>query len=206
MNGNYNCKFAFQYRQSYKIAMQFIKKQGSNILFVLLIALLLIPQTRLPIQVFIQRLFSSAPGTISKEKQDTLTAYNWPLLLLDGQPVDFSSSSGKVIVLNSWATWCPPCLAEMPSLQSLYNDYGNKVDFYFVSTEEASVLQQFLTRKNYSFPVYIETTAAPAVLQSSALPTTFVISKTGKIVMKETGAADWNSNKVRRLLDELTAE
>lgn len=186
--------------------MQFLKKNWSNILFVLLIALLLIPQTRLPIQVFIQRLFSGAPGTISKEKQDTLTAYNWPLQSLDGQPVDFSSSSGKVIVLNSWATWCPPCLAEMPSLQSLYNDYGKKVDFYFVSTEEASVLQQFLTRKKYSFPVYIETTAAPAVLQSSALPTTFVISKTGKIVMKETGAADWNSNKVRKLLDELLAE
>jgi peroxiredoxin len=94
----------------------------------------------------------------------------------------------------------------MPSLQSLYNDYGKRVDFYFVSTEEASVLQQFLTRKKYSFPVYIEKTAAPAVLQSSALPTTFVISKTGKIVMKETGAADWNSNKVRKLLDELLTE
>ena len=186
--------------------MQFIKKQWSNILFVLLIALLLIPQTRLPIQVFIQRLFSGVPEMINKEKQDTLTEYHWPLQSLDGKPVDFSSSSGKVIVLNSWATWCPPCLAEMPSLQSLYNDYGNKVDFYFVSTQEASVLQQFLTRKKYSFPVYIETTAPPALLQSSALPTTFVISKTGKIVMKETGAADWNSNKVRRLLDALAAE
>lgn len=186
--------------------MQFLKKHWSNILFVLLIALLLIPQTRLPIQVFIQRLFSGAPGTISKEKQDTLTAYNWPLQSLDGQPVDFSSSSGKVIVLNSWATWCPPCLAEMPSLQSLYNDYGKKIDFYFVSTEDAKTLQQFMVRKKYFFPVYIETTAAPAVLQSSALPTTFVISKTGKIVMKEIGAADWNSNKVRKLLDELLAE
>lgn len=186
--------------------MQFIKKQWSNILFVLLVALLLIPQTRLPIQVFIQRLFSGAPGTISKEKQDTLTDYNWPLQSPNGKTVDFSSSSGKVIVVNSWATWCPPCLAEMPSLQNLYNDYGSTVDFYFVSTENAETLRQFMARKNYSFPVYIETTTPPTVLQSSALPTTFVISKTGKIVMKETGAADWNSNKVRKLLDELLAE
>ncbi len=186
--------------------MQFIKKYGGNILFVVLIALLLIPQTRLPIQVFIQRLFSTSPGRITKEKQDTLTEYNWPLQSMDGKSVDFSSSSGKVIVLNSWATWCPPCLAEMPSLQNLYNDYGSKADFYFVSTEDAETLRQFMARKKYSFPVYIETTAAPSLLQSSALPTTFVISKTGKIVMKETGAADWNSNKVRRLLDALVAE
>jgi thiol-disulfide isomerase/thioredoxin len=186
--------------------MQFIKKHRGNILFVLLIALLLIPQTRLPIQVFLQRLFSTAPGSIAKEKQDTLTDYNWPLESTDGKPVDFSASSGKVIVLNSWATWCPPCLAEMPSLQSLYNDYGSTVDFYFVSTEDAETLRQFMARKKYSFPVYRETTAPPAVLQSSALPTTFVISKTGKIVMKETGAADWNSKKVRRLLDALAAE
>jgi thiol-disulfide isomerase/thioredoxin len=186
--------------------MQFIKKHWSNILFVLLIALLLIPQTRLPLQVFIQRLFSGAPGTISNEKQETLSDYNWSLQTPDGKSVDFSSSAGKVIILNSWATWCPPCLAEMPSLQSLYNDYGKKVDFYFVSTEEAETLRQFMARKNYSFPVYMETTAAPAVLLSSALPTTFVISKTGKIVMKETGAADWNSGKVRKLLEELLTE
>lgn len=186
--------------------MQFFKKHWSNIFFVLLIAVLLIPQTRLLIQVFVQRLIASSPGSIKKENQETLTDYAWVLQNLNSKPVDFSASSGNVIVLNFWATWCPPCQAEMPSLQKLYSDYGNKVDFYFVSNEKAGTLQQFLSRKHYSFPVYIETTAAPAILQSSALPTTFVISKTGKIVMKETGAADWNSQKVRRLLDELTRE
>lgn len=185
---------------------RFLKKHYGNIIFALVIGLLLIPQTRLPILVIVQRLLAGAPREISPEKRDAVSSYQWPLLDLNGQPVNFSAAAGNVTILNYWATWCPPCLAEMPSLQKLFNKYGQMVQFYCVSNETGVKLRRFMERQSYSLPVYIETAPPHALLQSSSLPTTFVISKTGKIAMRTTGAANWNSGKVHRLLDTLLAE
>jgi len=184
----------------------FLKKQWSNLLFVVVIILMIIPQTRMPIQVFLQRLIAFSPSEISVEDRSVLTDYKWNLLTLNGSTADFSTSEGKVIVINFWATWCPPCVAEMPSLQSLYDHYGDKVDLYFVSTEEAEKLSSFLQKKEYSFPVYRQIEEAPEAIRTNALPTTYVISKSGTIVINKTGAAAWDSEKVYTLLDELISE
>lgn len=186
--------------------MQFLRKHYSNIIFVILIALLIIPQTRRPIQIFFLRLLAGAPKEIQAADQKKVIDYAWQLATLDDKRVDFSVSAGKVTVVNLWATWCPPCLAEMPSLQNLYNEFGSKVDFYFVSNEDAATLQKFMQKKNYTMPVYMEQSIAPVELQSSSLPTTFVISRSGRIAMRSTGAAKWNSSKVQHLLEKLLAE
>lgn len=183
--------------------MKFLSKHYGNIIFAILILLFLIPATRMPIQVFFQRLFSGSPKAITEAERQTVTDYSWQFLTIDNKPENFSDAKGKVIVLNLWATWCPPCVAELPSLQKLYDKYGDRVSFYFVSSENVTTLKTFLTKKGYKLPVYIEQSQSPDVLQSSALPTTFVISKTGKIAMRKTGAAKWNSSSVHRLLDEL---
>ncbi|MBI5857198.1 MAG: TlpA family protein disulfide reductase [Sphingobacteriales bacterium] len=186
--------------------MQFLKKNYGNLVLVLIIVLLLIPQTRLHIQVFLQRLISGTPKVISESERKSLSDYSWQLRSPDGKSVDFSISKNKVAIVNFWATWCPPCIAEMPSLQNLYNEYGDKVDFYFVSNEKPETLIKFLQVRNYSLPVYIEQSSAPAILQSETLPTTFVISKTGKIIIRKAGAAKWNSNSVHQHLEQLLAE
>jgi peroxiredoxin len=80
------------------------------------------------------------------------------------------------------------------------------VNFYFVSDEQPATLQKFLTKKDYTLPVFTEQSTAPALLQSSVLPSTFVISKKGKIAMHSTGAEKWNSNNVHQLLDKLLTE
>ncbi|WP_240673161.1 TlpA family protein disulfide reductase [Aequorivita ciconiae] len=184
----------------------FLKKQWSNILFGVFIILLIIPQTRMPIQVFVQRLISFSPSETSEEKRETLSDYNWPLVGLNSEEIDFSQSEGKVVVLNFWATWCPPCVAEMPSFQKLYDDYASKVDFYFVTTEKPDKVTRFLKKHNYSLPAYLQHFESPDQLQSSVLPTTYVLSKTGEIVVNESGVADWNSKKIRNLLDKLLSE
>lgn len=186
--------------------IKFLKKQWSNILFVVFLALLIFPQTRMPIQVFAQRIFSFSPSETSEDKRETLRDYKWPLQTLDSGEINFSRSRGKVAIINFWATWCPPCVAEMPSFQKLYNDYGTNVDFYFVTSEEPERVQRFLTKHNYTFPVYLQQFEAPDQLQSTVLPTTYVISKNGKIAIKETGVADWNSKKTRNLVDRLLSE
>ncbi|RFN60206.1 TlpA family protein disulfide reductase [Marixanthomonas ophiurae] len=182
---------------------QFLKKNKGNILFLAVLALLIIPQTRTPIQVFVQRLISFSPSETDVEERKQLTDYNWNLTSLENNGVDFSESKGRVILINFWATWCPPCIAEMPSLQNLYDEYGERVDFYLVTSEEPEIVQRFMDKKGYTFPIYIQHTKAPKVLFSQSLPTTYLISKKGEIVIKETGAADWDSEKTKGIIDGL---
>src|SRR5690554_7726951 len=111
---------------------KFIKKHWSNILFVVFLALLIIPQTRMPIQVFVQRIISFSPSETSKDKREVLQDYQWPLGTMEGAEINFGPSRERVAAVNLWATWCPHCVAEMPSFQKLNDDYKNKVDFYFV--------------------------------------------------------------------------
>ena len=186
--------------------MEFLKKNWSNILLIVFIALLFIPQTRQPLQVGLNRLIAFSPSTVSEEDREDLDTYNWNLRDLNGASVNFSHSSGRVAIVNLWATWCPPCIAEMPSFQKLYDDYGNQVDFYFVSSEEAEKLQSFLDKKNYRLPVYQPMSMPPQKMQSTSLPTTYLLSKSGKIVVDKKGSANWNDSGFRKTLDELLEE
>lgn len=181
--------------------MNFIKKNWSNILFGILIILLFIPQTGKPIRVFMSRLLAFSPSIEKEGSREVLTDYNWQLADSDGNPIDFNQYKGKKIVLNFWATWCPPCVAEMPSMQALYNDYKDKAVFLFVANDDDEAIQKFLAKGNYTIPVYRELTLAPKLLQTNSLPTTYIINEKGEIVIDKTGAADWNSDKVRALLE-----
>ncbi len=186
--------------------MKLLKKNISNILFAVFILLLLIPQTRMPIQIFLQRLIAFSPSTIDETEREAVATYDWQLKKVGEGKVNFNTSEGEVILINLWATWCAPCIAEMPSLQKLYNDYGDKMAFYFISNEKEQKLYVFLEKNKFDLPVYQPLEPAPEALNSNALPTTYIIDKTGKIVIKKTGVADWNSKKTREILDNLIGE
>jgi hypothetical protein len=94
----------------------------------------------------------------------------------------------------------------MPSMQDLYNDYGDKVTFMFVTSDDRQKVENFLKRKNLDLPVYYPASETPETLKSKLLPTTYIINKEGKIVVAETGAADWNSSKTRTLIDGLLSQ
>lgn len=181
----------------------FLQKHWSNILFVLLILLIIIPQTRQPIQVFLNRIIAFSPSEIKAPDRETLKDYEWYFKTEDNKAVNFTQSEGKVALVNYWATWCAPCIAEMPDLQKLYTDYKDEVDFYFITSEAPKVVKPFLERENYTLPVYYFLSSPPDVLKSSSLPTTFLIGKDGDIIMKKTGAANWNSKTVRATIDKL---
>lgn len=182
----------------------FLKKHWSNILLVGFIVLMIFPQTRMPVQSTLQRIIAFAPSTT--DKGERLTDYNWPLEDLTGREISFSEAQGNVVVLNFWATWCPPCVAEMPYFQDLYNQYGDRVRFYFVTDETPEKVTAFIEKRGYNLPVQIMRYAAPEILQSKALPTTFVLGKNGEIHIHKKGSAKWNSSKVKSLLDRLLTE
>lgn len=189
-----------------KKRMDYIKKHWSNILFGLFIILMIIPQTRMPIQVFLQRTISFSPSEIEKEDRSVLKNYNWNLRTTKSETKNLIQSEGKVVLINYWATWCPPCIAEMPEIQELYNNYKGKVDFYLITNDPQEKIEKFLKKEGYELPIYFPLENEPKVLESSSLPTTFLISKNGEIVMKKVGAASWNSNKVHQTIEELLTE
>ena len=94
----------------------------------------------------------------------------------------------------------------MPSFQKLYDVYNKEVVFLFVANDEVNKVAKFLSKHEYTIPAYFETSNRPVEMQSNSLPTTYIISKNGEIVVDKTGAVDWNSNKVKNLLDELVSE
>mgnify|MGYP000967414197 FL=1 len=194
-------------RNLYFILMKLSKSQISNLVFLVVITILIIPQTRKPIQVFLNKGFALiSPSIEKKENQTTLKSYEWKLKDENGNIFDFESVKGKVVFINFWATWCPPCIAEMPSIQNLYTDYKDKVEFLLVTNDPYSEINEFLSKNNYDFKILRPVTFNTSVFDVSTIPRTFLIDKTGKIIIDETGAANWNSDKVRLVIDNLLKE
>lgn len=184
------------------------KISWSDVLFGIFVILLLIPQTRKPIQVGLNKakIMVWNPTIKHGSKIDLVKPFNYELIDLNGQLTNNKIGQGQPVILSYWATWCPPCVAELPSIQKLHNDFGNRVKFLLITSEEPEVVTEFKTKNSLEMPVYFPINEAPEVLQSSALPTNYLIDGDGNILIKETGAANWNSKKVRDLLNRLIRE
>lgn len=146
------------------------------------------------------------PKTELAENDIVDARYNVPLITVDEELFDFSTLKGKTIFMNFWATWCPPCIAEMPNIQKLYNDIGDNDDIAFVMVsldEDMDVARAFLKRKKLDMPVYFLTGPKPGIYDSSVVPTTYVISPEGKIVSKRQGMANYNTTKFKNFMLEL---
>ncbi|MBD0824079.1 TlpA family protein disulfide reductase [Aestuariibaculum marinum] len=184
--------------------MAISKSKFKNILFFIVIGLLIIPQTRKPIQVFLQKgIALFGPSLESSDDLKKITDYNWLLKDENQETYNFQSAKGKVILVNFWATWCPPCIAEMPSMQKLYNDYKDKVEFLFVTSDDFTEINTFLNDNNYTFKVYQPATQYPEYFDVTTIPRTFLINQSGQIIIDESRSANWNSDKVRMTIDNL---
>jgi len=126
-----------------------------------------------------------------------------------GKIVDLGELKGKVVFLNFWATWCPPCLAEMPSVNKLYEQYktDDEVVFLLVDADnDFTKAQAYMDRKSYQLPVYNAITAVPEIIFKGSLPTTIVFDKMGRISFKGEGAANYNSPKFIAFIQQLKAQ
>ena len=181
----------------------FNKKNISNIVFVIAIGLLLYPPTR----EWGMRQLAFTPSVENTENAEILDSYNWDLKGVNVESVNFNEFEGKVIFVNFWATWCPPCRAEMPMIQKLYNDYKDKVAFVFVTNENWNTVKPFFDKNGYNLPVY-NSISLPLqkFTETNSIPASYLIDKSGAILISKVGAADWNSKKVRKLLDDLTTK
>ena len=122
----------------------------------------------------------------------------------DGNSVPLEQFKGKVIFMNFWATWCPPCLAEMPAINKLHDKMGDDVAFVMLSMDENfQTAVSFKKRKGYDFPIYALAGPLPAMYQSTALPTTFVIGADSKLELTHKGMADYDTAEFTDFLKSL---
>lgn len=115
---------------------------------------------------------------------------------LEGNPVELSDYRGKRVLLNYWATWCRPCIEEMPSL--LEAEAALKKDnyiFLLASDQSMDKIKAFKEKKGFNFK-YLKFNGSLAELDISALPATFLYDKNGTQVDRIDGATEWNSPKV----------
>ncbi len=185
-------------------------QKAGDIFFWVLLIMLVIPGPRKVIATNLNKVMlhlrrpsiSSDAGTY----QLTASEYNWNITNDAGIPIAPEDLQGEVIFLNFWGTYCPPCIAEMPEIQGIYNDYKDKVKFILVSAESPVKVQNFLDSWGYELPSYYGGKGMPDALSVRSIPTTFIISRDGKIVSKKVGAADWDSKATRRVFDTLLEE
>ena len=126
---------------------------------------------------------------------------------LSGRPVTLSSLQGKVVLLNFWATWCPPCREEIPSMVELNRIMqGKPFQMVAVSIDEggAAAVTSFLTNAGVTLPVLMDGDGKVAKRYgTTGVPETFVINKKGVILKKIIGPRDWSAPDVVAALDEL---
>lgn len=112
---------------------------------------------------------------------------------------------GQVVFLNFWATWCAPCIAEMPNIQALYEEMGERegLVFVMVSVDESSDrARAFLERKGFTFPAWHLEGGRSAELSSGIIPTTYVIGRDGIILSRSEGMANYNTRRFKDFLRE----
>lgn len=160
--------------------MKINKSQRSNLILFIILALILFTPFIGIMHEFTSKIFSFSPSIEKEDKRVQLATYDWQLKGLNTQNLDFNSVKGKVVFVNFWATWCPPCRAELPSIQQLNDTYKNKVEFIFVTNENEITVNKFLTKNNYNLPVYNNLSRPPIQMSVSTIPASFLIDKNGK--------------------------
>jgi len=198
---------AFNPKQYFK---KYFKKKSifgivTDFIFILLIVLLIIPGTRTEVTSFFIKHTSLPPSALDTNEQFIVSrnAQNWVLYDMQGNPHTFKELNQKPVFLNVWATWCPPCVAELPSIKELHTEYEDKVNFILVSDESPATVKSFIEKHDYQNLNFYISSGLPADFSTQSIPTTFVISTKARVVVNKKGAARWNSSKMKNILDNL---
>ncbi|MGM0547398.1 MAG: TlpA family protein disulfide reductase [Bacteroidota bacterium] len=136
------------------------------------------------------------------DEQDFRFAMETP----DGETVSLSDFRGDVVFVNVWASWCPPCVAEMPTIETLYENVSGEENIRFIllsMDDERAKATDFMEGKDFSMPYYFPASALPTEFRSEYLPTTYIISKEGQVIYKKEGIADYSSANFAQWMREL---
>lgn len=134
-------------------------------------------------------------------------APDFSLLATDGREVALSSLKGKVVMVHFWATWCPPCVEEMPTLEGLYRTFtGADFELLAVSVDDGGLatVKSFLASNNLKLPVLLNPDASVARRYGTfKFPESYLIDRQGVVRLKAVGARDWMAEPNVRIIRQL---
>jgi thiol-disulfide isomerase/thioredoxin len=152
----------------------------------------------------------AAPGDVWVPREERTAAPKLMFSDIPGARRQFSQLKGKVIVVNFWATWCPPCRAEMPDLVKAYGEYRDRgVEFIGAANEPRSAktkVRAFMQEMQMAFPVWLEASEdhLKALGVGPGLPATVIVDAEGRVAARITGVTD--ATQLRELLDRVLGE
>lgn len=190
---------------------QFLRNNGFSLLMgFALIILIVSPDAKLFVlrQMMLTGLFNAS---IDKDASDTVAGTHVDFSFEDenGNIQNTASLRNKVVFVNFWASWCPPCRAEFPSIEKLYSEFKDHPDVFFLMINEdsdPSTAKTYLNKEKYSVPLYRSVGSVPKEVYSGSLPTTVVLDKKGKVRLHHTGFANYSSAGFLKQIDELIRE
>ena len=139
--------------------------------------------------------------------KEEIASTDFTLDSLDGRKVSLSSYRGKLVFLNFWATWCPPCRSEMSAMEALYKKLESR-GFVIIAVdlaEEARVVSEYVKKNKLTFPVLLDTTGeVGGTYSAQSIPTTYIIDREGRILGRGIGAQwKWDSPEMIALFEKL---
>lgn len=156
-------------------------------------------------KILLNRMFSFAPPVIDQAEREQIEDYQWKLKDADWNFFNFERSKGNVVLINLWASWKLPSEAELASIQELYDRYKGKMDFYIITNETREPVEAFMEKHGFSFPVTYLIIGERTPLDVSVVPSSYLLDRSGKIVIHKEGISDWGSPKLHGILDSLIA-
>ena len=184
--------------------MNFLRK---NIIYIVLTVIFLAFMLIKPLRNFVTEQIAMSP-TVAKVNNETMLPAE--VLDIDLKGINTSSTNlknlrGKVLFLNFWGTWCPPCRTEWPTVQKLYDLRKDKLEFALIAMQDQEEdVKKFLKDNNYSVPVYIAESPLDPKILPQAFPTTYLIGKDGRILKKEDSSMDWSKDSILEFIDNVT--
>lgn len=127
----------------------------------------------------------------------------------NGETVSLHELKGKVVFINLWATWCPPCIHEMPSINKLRQTFKDNDDLVFLMVDmdgEIETARKFMEKKKFDLPVHVVNSEIPRELFSGSIPTTIIVDKQNNIAGRQVGGADYMSPKIVEAIEGLLNE
>lgn len=189
-----------------------LKRNYSTIIVgALALVLLFVPEAKAMMQQGLMKLglFEPKLEKVEKATQPSSEAnYTFEMVYADGKAVNMEDLKGKVVFMNFWATWCPPCIAEMPSIQKLYDKVKDDKDIVILTVEvegKRDKVAKFMERKKLSLPVVYPNSSIPTEFFNGSLPTTVILDKKGNIAHTTMGMADYSGQDIVDFLNELKA-